>query len=141
MTKYLLDTNIISELVKPAPAPRVLLWLEQCPDADLYLSTLTVGEIRQGILRLSDGARRRRLEAWFTGPTGPAQLFAERILPFGIAEALCWAELRAIGYRDGRPRDALDTIIAATAKVHGCVVVTLNGRDFPDVEVLDPNAA
>jgi predicted nucleic acid-binding protein len=87
-------------------------------DDDLYISSLTVAEIRRGVLEKPAGNRRRELETWFSGPEGPQALFAGRVLPFDEDAALVWAELMADGRARGRPRSALDTIIAAIAKTN-----------------------
>ena len=84
------------------------------------------------------GRKRDRLEAWFAGAEGPLALFAGRVLPFDEAAGLVWARLMAEGRATGRPRSALDTIIAATAEANGCVVVTDNEKDFHGVETFDP---
>jgi len=78
------------------------------------------------------------LEDWFIGPSGPQALFAGRVLPFDEKAALVWARLMAAGTVSGKPRSALDTIIAAVAQAHDCMVVTDNQKDFPDVEVFNP---
>lgn len=136
--RYLLDTNIISEIVKPAPSPSLLAWMAEQADADLFISALTIAEIRHGILDKPAGQRRNQLEAWFAGPEGPSALFAGRVLPFDEPAALLWARLMSDGKTSGRSRSALDTIIAATALAHECVVVTGNAKDFAGVEVVNP---
>lgn len=78
------------------------------------------------------------LEAWFSGPEGPQALFAGRALSFDKRAGLVWACLMAEATASGRPRNALDTIIAATAEANGCVVVTDNERDFADVKTVNP---
>jgi predicted nucleic acid-binding protein len=78
------------------------------------------------------------LETWFTGPEGPQALFAGRVLPFDENAALVWARLMADGSTKGRPRSALDMIIAAVAEVNGCVVVTDNEKDFAGVKFVNP---
>lgn len=138
MSRYLLDTNILSHLVRPAPAPALIAWMEARADADLFVSALTVAEIRRGILDLPAGRKRDGLEAWFSGAEGPQALFAGRILPFDVEAALAWAALMAEGRRTGRPRSALDMIIAATAQVHACLVVTENERDFAGLAYVNP---
>jgi predicted nucleic acid-binding protein len=138
VTRWLLDTNILSNLVKPEPSPTLVAWMAERRDEDLYISALTIAEIRRGILDLPAGRRRDALETWFSGPEGPPALFAGRILGFDERAALVWARLMAEGRAAGRPRSALDTIIAATAEVNGCVVVTGNERDFVGVEVVNP---
>ena len=107
-------------------------------DEDLYIATLTIAEIRRGVLEKPAGKRRERLETWFSGPEGPQALFAGRILAFDEAAALIWARLMAEGRAQGRPRSALDTIIAAVAEANDCVVVTDNEKDFSGVDVFNP---
>ena len=136
--RYLLDTNIISNIVRPAPSQSLLAWMAEQADQDLYIASLTVAEIRRGVLEKPAGKRRERLEAWFSGPEGPQMLFAGRMLPFDEKAGLIWARLMAEGKAAGRPRSALDTIIAAVAEANGCVVVTDNERDFAGIEVLNP---
>ena len=138
MTRYLLDTNIISNIVKPAPAAALLAWMAKQADADLFIASLTVADIRRGILEKPAGRKRDALEAWFSGPEGPQALFAGRVLPFDERASLIWARLMAQASAKGRPRSALDTIIAATAEANDCIVVTDNERDFVDVEIVNP---
>ena len=138
MSRYLLDTNIISNVTKPAPSTTLIAWMAEQPDEDLFISSLTIAEIRRGVLEAPAGRKRDQLEAWFAGPEGPSALFAGRVLPFDEAAGLVWARLMAEGTANGRPRNALDTIIAATAEANDCVVVTDNERDFADVEFINP---
>lgn len=133
MTRYLLDTNVISEVTKPAPSDALVAWLAEQPDQDLFIATLSVAEIRRGILEKQKGRKRRELEAWFAGPEGPQALFAGRVLPFDERAALIWARLMSEGTAAGRPRSALDMIIAATAEANGCIVATGNLRHFRGV--------
>lgn len=138
MTRFLLDTNIISNVVKPHPSESLLSWMAAQKDDDLYIASLTVAEIRRGILEMPKGKRRGALEAWFVGADGPQVLFAGRILPFDEKAALPWAQLIADGKADGRPRNALDMIIAAVADANDCVLVTDNERDFAGLKILNP---
>jgi predicted nucleic acid-binding protein len=138
VSRYLLDTSIISNVTKPAPSESLLAWMAEQVDEDLYIASLTVAEIRRGVLERPAGRKRDRIEAWFAGPEGPSALFAGRILPFDEEAALAWARLMAEGTVAGRPRNALDTIIAAIAETNGCIVVTDNERDFPGVEMMNP---
>jgi predicted nucleic acid-binding protein len=107
-------------------------------DDDLFISALTVGEIRRGLLEKSAGKKRALLEAWFVGPEGPQALFAGRVLPFDEKASLIWARLMADGTARGRPRSALDMIIAAIADANGCVVVTDNEKDFTGLKFVNP---
>jgi toxin FitB len=136
--RYLLDTNIISNVTKPTPSVALLAWMAEQADEDLFISSLTVAEIRRGVLEKPKGRRRNQLEAWFSGPEGPQALFASRVLPFDEKAALVWATLMADGARRGRPRSALDTIIAAIAEANDCLVVTDNEKDFEGVEFINP---
>jgi toxin FitB len=136
--RYLLDTNIISNVTKLSPSESLLAWMGERADDDLYISSLTVAEILRGIFEKPAGKRRAELEAWFFGDEGPQRLFAGRVLPFDEKAALVWARLMAESKAKGQPRSALDTIIAAAAEANGCVVVTDNEKDFPDIEVINP---
>ncbi|MBL8379974.1 MAG: PIN domain-containing protein [Burkholderiales bacterium] len=138
MTRFLLDTNILSNLIKPAPSAALVEWMGQRQDESLFVASLTVAEIRRGLLELPAGKRRRELEAWFSGPEGPPRLFAGRILAFDEKAGDEWARLMADGSARGKPRSALDTMIAAIALANDCVVVTDNDRDFRGVEVINP---
>ena len=138
MTRYLLDTNIISHVLKPRPSDALLEWLAGQPDESLFIASLTLAEIRRDILEKPAGNRRDELEAWFAGPEGPQALFAGRVLPFDEAAALRWSDLMSDGKAKGRPRSALDTIIAAVAEAHQCVVVTDNEKDFAGIAVVNP---
>lgn len=141
MTRYLLDTNILSNLVKPQPSASLMEWMAAQPDEDLFISALTVAEIRRGILEKPRGRKRDALEAWFAGPEGPQALFAGRVLAFDDKAALIWARLIAEGRAAGRPRSALDMIIAAVAGANDCVVVTDNERDFVGLQIFNPMSA
>ena len=138
MTRYLLDTNIISNVVKPNPSPALLEWMAEQTDQDLFISTLTVAEVQRGLLEKPKGKKRALLEAWFTGPEGPQALFAGRVLPFDEKAALIWARLMADGTAKGRPRSALDTIIAAIAEANDCVIATDNEKDFAGLKFVNP---
>ena len=138
MTRYLLDTNIISNVTKPSPSAALLAWMAERADNDLFISALTVGEIRRGLLEKSAGKKRALLEAWFSGPEGPQALFAGRVLPFDEKASLIWARLMADGSAKGRPRSGLDMIIAAIAEANGCLVVTDNEKDFTGVKFVNP---
>lgn len=136
--RYLLDTDIISDIAKPAPSASLLAWMSEQDDEDLFIASLTVGEIRRGILEKPAGKRRDQLEAWFSGPEGPQALFAGRVLSFDENAGLVWARLMADGKAQGRPRSALDAIVAAVAEAHGCTVVTDNEKDFSGIRVINP---
>ena len=138
MTRYLLDTNIISNVVKPQPSASLLSWMTGQRDDALFIASLTVAEIRRGIIEKPAGRKREALEAWFAGPEGPQALFAGRILPFDDSAGLIWARLMADGKAVGRPRSGLDMIVASTADANGCIVVTDNEKDFAGIEIINP---
>jgi predicted nucleic acid-binding protein len=138
VSRYLLDTNIISNVTKPAPSEGLLVWMGEQVDANLYIASLTLAEIRRGILEKPAGRKRDRLDAWFSSPEGPSALFAGRVLPFDERAGLIWARLMAEGTAKGRPRSALDTIVAAIAVANDCIVVTDNEKDFADIAIINP---
>ncbi|MGV2981860.1 VapC toxin family PIN domain ribonuclease, partial [Camelimonas sp. ID_303_24] len=102
MTRYLLDTNIISNIVKPAPSASLMHWMRNRRDEELFIASLTVAEIKRGIFEMPRGKKRTALDAWFSGPEGPQALFAGRILSFDDKTALVWARLMAEGKAIGR---------------------------------------
>ncbi len=138
MTAYLLDTNVVSNLVKPRPSESLVAWMADQRDEDLFIASLTLAEIRRGVLAKPAGRKRDLLETWFAGPEGPQALFAGRVLPFDDRAALVWARLMNEGDAAGRPRSALDMIVAAVAAANACIVVTDNERDFADLPIFNP---
>ena len=138
MSRSLLDTNIIGNVTKPAPSVDLVAWMAEQADEDLFISSMTVAEIRRGILEKPKGKKRDQLEAWFAGREGPQALFSGRVLPFEERAALAWARLMAEGRTSGQPRSAFDMIVAAVAEVNDCVLVTDNERHFPGVAVFNP---
>ena len=115
MSRYLLDTNIISHATKPVPSKGLAAWMSGQADEDLFICSLTIGEIWRGVLEKPAGKKRRELEQWFSGPEGPQGLFTGRVLPFDERASLVWARLMADGRAKGQTRNPLDMIIAAVA--------------------------
>ena len=138
MTFYLLDTNIISDATRLEPSASLVAWLGAQVDEDLYISSISIGEIWQGILGLPAGKRRKALEIWFNGPTGPGALFAGRILSYDDRAALVWGRFMAEGRKKGQPRSAIDMMVAAIAEANQCIVVTDNEKDFRGIPILNP---
>ena len=138
MTRFLLDTNIISNVIKPQPSESLLAWMSTQRDEDLFIASLTVAEIRRGILEKPRGKKRDALDKWFSGCDGLQALFAGRILSFDGKAGLIWARLMAEGKAAGKPRSGLDMIIAAVASANECVVVTDNERDFAGLQIVNP---
>jgi predicted nucleic acid-binding protein len=138
VTRYLLDTNIVSDAIKPAPSESLAAWMLEQNDEDLFISALTVAEIRRGVLQKPAGRKRKLLESWFSGPEGPQALFAGRVLPFDTKAGLIWARLMAEGTAAGHPRSGLDMVVAAVAEANGCIVVTGNEKDFAGLKIVNP---
>jgi predicted nucleic acid-binding protein len=138
LTRYLLDTNIISNVTKPYPSELLLEWMSAQPDDNLFIASLTVAEIRRGILDKPAGKKRERLGAWFAGPEGPQSLFRGRVLSFDENAALLWARLMSDGRAAGKPRSELDMIVAAVAQANECIVVTDNEKHFSGLGFLNP---
>jgi toxin FitB len=138
VSKFLLDTNILSEAVKPRPDMALQEWMLGQRESSLYISTLSVAEIWRGILEKAPGRKRRELESWFRGAEGPSHLFRGRVLSFDERAAIIWGELMAEGRAKGRPRSALDMVIAAIGVANGCVIVSGNARHFEGLAVLNP---
>lgn len=138
MSRYLLDTNIISNPVKPAPSPSLISWLENQADEDLYTSSLNLAEIWDGILELPTGRKRHELESWFSGHRGPLAFFRGRLLAFDEASALIWGRLMAEGTAAGRPRSAFDMLLAAIAEDNDCILVTGNEKHFAGLKFINP---
>jgi predicted nucleic acid-binding protein len=136
--RYLLDTNIVSNAIKPEPSLALLAWYEEQVDSDLFVPSLAVAEIQRGILIMPAGRKRNLLQAWFSSHAGPQAVFAGRILPFDERAGLVWATLMAEGRAAGRPRDPFDMIIASVAVVNDCVLVTDNERDFWGLDIVNP---
>jgi predicted nucleic acid-binding protein len=128
---FLLDTNVISEWVKPQPDPRVVAWLAEVDEDRVFLSVVTLAELRHGIERLADGRRRHRLDAWLREEL-PLR-FEGRMLPVSEAVADRWGEVVARREAAGRPIGVMDAFIAATANVHALKLVTRNEVDFESV--------
>jgi toxin FitB len=138
VSRFLLDTNIISNVTKPAPSASLLAWMAAQTDDSLFISALTLAEIWRGILEMPAGKRQRDLADWFSGAEGPQHLFTGRILAFDDQAGLIWARLMAEGTAQGRPRSAIDMIIAAVAERADCIVVTDNERDFAGLRFINP---
>jgi len=138
MTRYLLDTNILSNITKPVPSESLVAWMSLQDDDNLFISTLTVAEIWRSVLEKSAGKKRQQLERWFAGQEGPQALFAGRILPFDDKAALIWGKLMANGTKSGRPVSAIDMIVAAIAEANDCMVVTDNDKHFAGLKIVNP---
>nr|VFK63392.1 MAG: hypothetical protein BECKUNK1418G_GA0071005_10336 [Candidatus Kentron sp. UNK]VFK71661.1 MAG: hypothetical protein BECKUNK1418H_GA0071006_107617 [Candidatus Kentron sp. UNK] len=135
--RYLLDTCVLSEFVKPAPNDGVLVWFDSRVEADLFMAAMTLAELRRGVAKLPASRRKSELSGWLENLRAG---FDERILAFTEETAAYWGELCARADAAGRTIAAFDSIIAATAVEHGLTLVTRNVRDFGELPlmVIDP---
>ena len=131
--KYLLDTCLLSELVRPAPHAAVLGWMGARASSDLFVSALTLAELERGIVRLQPSRRQSELATWLTSVQAG---FGQRTLAFTRDTAGYWARLCAQAEAAGKPMAAFDSLIAATALEHGLAVVTRNVSDFASAPVV-----
>ena len=133
MSGFLIDTNCISELVAPRPEQRVLDWMDATDESLLYLSVLTVGEIRKGLARLHQGRRRTQLETWLD--VDLQVRFAGRIVPIDSGVADRWGWIMAQAKDRGKTLPVIDSLLAATALHHNLTVVSRNIGDFVETQV------
>jgi toxin FitB len=135
---FLLDTNVVSETTRPQPSALVLDWIAARASESLFISAITIGELRRGALLLTAGKKRRALLRWIE--TGIKADFAGRILPVDTAVMERWAQLQAASERAGRRLPLLDSLLAATALAHSLTLATRNTADFKaaSVPLLDP---
>jgi predicted nucleic acid-binding protein len=125
---FLLDTNVVSEWVKPSPDAGVVAWLAEVDEDRVFVSVITLAELRYGIERMANGSRRSRLDQWLRDEL-PLR-FEGRVLSIDGAIADAWGKVVARSEAAGRPIGVTDAFIAATAEVHGLALVTRNASDF-----------
>ena len=135
---FLIDTCVLSETVRPRPETAVVGWLDAQDEQALFVSVLTLGEIHKGIAKLPASPRKHLLGDWVDGPL--IQRFGRRLLPIDSSVATVWGEITGSSERRGSPVPVIDSLIAATARVHGLTVVTRNSKHFAqcEVPVVDP---
>lgn len=133
-----LDTNVLSEPLRPTPAPQVTAWLDRQHLPTLYLTTITVAELRYGIAALPNGRRKRALSERFEDEVLP--LFAGRVLPFDEPATAAYAQLQAKARTEGRPLPATDALIAAICVANRHALATRNVTDFEftNLELINP---
>jgi len=128
MSGFLLDTNVISELIKLKPDPRVIAWFQKTDENLFYLSVLTLGEIRKGVSALPDAKRRVRIEAWLEKDL--RDRFDGRILPINESIADRWGALTGQALMKNKLIPVIDGLLAATAIHHNLTLVTRNTKDI-----------
>ena len=132
--KWLLDTNVVSETVRPRPDKAVLRWLGQRSPDQLAISIVTMAELRDGAELASSERRRRELLAWLD--THVTESFRKRTLPLNAEILVDWLRLSRRVAARGRPREPVDLLIAATARTHDLILVSRNRRDFENTGVV-----
>jgi len=135
--KYLLDTCVISELVKPTPNRKVVGWLSELPSEALFLCAVTIGEMRKGLTKLPESNKKERLTVWLN--TLLAE-YKERILPIDLMVCENWGVLQGNAEKAGTPMSSFDGLLAATAYTHNLTLATRNERDFVpgNIPIINP---
>jgi predicted nucleic acid-binding protein len=135
---YLLDTSLLSELVKRVPNPAVVTWVDVHDEDTLFISVITLGELQKGVRKLPASERKEELRSWLAQDL--VQRFGRRILPIDSAVALAWGALQGEAEQRGSKLPVVDSLIAATASVHNLTVVTRNVGDLQrcGVPVVNP---
>ena len=131
---FLLDTNAVSEWVKPRPNPGLIGWMESADEDRVFLSVISLAELRYGLERMAAGARRTRLEQWLQDEL-PLR-FEGRILAVDPNVAEAWGRTVARCQALGRPVSAMDAFLSATAEIHRLALVTRNVSDFPTLKTV-----
>ena len=138
MNRYLLDTNILEHVLKPTASASLAAWLDEQPDETLYICSMNLAEIWNGILELAAGEKRSEQEGWLTTPKGRRVIFGGRVLKFDEKAGAVWARLMAERCQAGLPCAPVDMIYAAIAEANGCILVTDNEERFTGINVLNP---
>lgn len=125
--KYLLDTCVISEFVKPVPHKNVISWIKDISSEMLFLSVVTIGEIRKGITKLPDSKKKQELSLWLNTLLGE---YKERIIPIDLMVADTWGIIQGNAEKNGKPMATIDGLISSTAYTHNLTLITRNEEDF-----------
>lgn len=139
--RLLLDTNVLSEVTRPAPDARVLAWLDGLDEDRSFISVVSIAEIRRGVALMDEGRKREALAEWLARDL--PQRFEQRVLPVDEPVALAWGDLMGLAKRRGRGLSSMDGLIAATAIARELTLATRNTKDFEGfgLELFDPWAA
>lgn len=131
---YLVDTNVLSETLKPRPDPRVTAWFANQSPEDLFLSSISLGELARGAYRVKEKVKRECLARWIDDDL--TLQFQGRVLPFDQDAAMLWGRIMGDGDQVGHPKSMADAQIAAVARRYGLTLVTRNTKDFKDMGVM-----
>lgn len=134
---YILDTNVISELVAVQPNPKVIQWLEEMDPDSIFLSVIAIGELKKGIEKLPGSKRKELLNAWLHEDL--LNRFQDNILPVDTQTMLLWGTMNARLEASGYPISAVDALLAATTSQHQCTLVTRNTPHFKHTGILLKN--
>jgi predicted nucleic acid-binding protein len=136
--RFLLDTCVVSELIKSNPDRNVIMWIRNEDENDLFLSVITFGEIRKGIDRLAKGRKRTTLSIWLEKEL--KQRFSHRIIPIDISIAERWGAQEAKNFKAGKPMPVIDGLLASTAEEYELILVTRNEKDFENssIKIFNP---
>ncbi len=135
--KYLLDTCVISEIIKPAPEKKVIQWIENEPSQSLFLSVITIGEIRKGLSRMPSSRKKEKLTNWLNMLL---EEYKERILTIDLTVAENWGEMQGKAEKAGSTMPSIDSLIAAITYTNNMTLVTRNESDFKyaDIPIFNP---
>lgn len=132
--KFLLDTCVISEIIRPIPSSKVIKWIKEEDENNLFISVLTVGELHKGIEKLSDSKRKQELHNWVEKDL--KERFWNRIIHIDLQIAIQWGIIQGVAEKAGKPMPAIDALIAATGIAHHLTVVTRNTQDMRESSVV-----
>jgi predicted nucleic acid-binding protein len=138
VTRYLLDSSILRSILDAHPSAPLAAWLDAQPDESLYISSMNLAEIWNGVLALASAQQRQEKESWFAGPRGPRVVFGNRVLTFDEKAAAIWSRLVAEREAAGLPCAPVDMMYAAIAEANGCVLVTDDEERFTGLNVINP---
>ncbi|MCJ7600812.1 MAG: type II toxin-antitoxin system VapC family toxin [Desulfobulbaceae bacterium] len=136
--KFLMDTCVISEIIRPKPSSKVIAWIKKEDESNFFISVLTFGELHKGIEKLAESKRKEELHNWVENDL--TERFLGRIIDVDIQVAMLWGKIQGIAEKAGKPMPAVDSLIAATGIAHHLTVVTRNTADMEEsgVALLNP---
>jgi predicted nucleic acid-binding protein len=136
--KFLMDTCVISEIIRPKPSSKVIAWIKKEDESNFFISVLAFGELHKGIEKLAESKRKEELHNWVENDL--TERFLGRIIDIDIQVAMLWGKIQGIAEKAGKPMPAVDALIAATGIAHHLTVVTRNTADMEEsgVALLNP---